>query len=120
MITAAYILATVAVVLIAAGLYFRNDRARHVPFMLVAFVADVVGVILVEVKLRAVEGLGEAAPLTLFHAIVAFIAVVGYVVQIVTGKSILKGEMKWWNLHRKVAVIFLVARALAYITMFMI
>lgn len=114
----AYVLATLAVILVAAGLVFRNERGRHVPLMIAAFILDTVGLLIVEFSGQAVENLQVGLNLTFFHAIVATIAYVGYIVQIVTGRRLLAGRKESLAFHKIVARVFIVTRLLAYVTMF--
>ncbi|MCB9831425.1 MAG: hypothetical protein H6807_03050 [Planctomycetes bacterium] len=127
MITFAYVLATIAMLLIVAGLITARQRRRHVPLMLSAFAFDMVGLVIVEFgpmfsgRTDPVTGvLTEPGPMKVIHASVATLAVVLYVAQIVTGRKILAGDRSRLPGHKKLAVFFLAARLAAYVTMFML
>ena len=118
-------LASVALILIFAGLAVARNRARHVPLMLAAFVLDMIGLVIVEFGPMFA---GETDPVTglatdfawgkTIHAALATIAVVGYILQIISGKKILKGDRSVLPAHKRWAKIFLVTRVAAYVTMF--
>ena len=124
----AYLLATAAILLIAAGLFFAADRRRHIPLMFAAFGCDMVGLVLVEIVIPMASG--HRDPLTgLFkadgntywtyiHAALATLTVVGYVLQIMSGRRLARGERGVLLRHKKVARYFVITRVLAYITMF--
>lgn len=122
-------LATLAVLLIVAGLVLASDRKRHVPLMLTAFACDVVALVLVEVVIPIAEDkddpltmmtrVGEEGwVLTAVHGLFATLSIVGYVLQIVSGRKILKGDYSLVARHKKTARFFILMRALAYVTMF--
>jgi len=127
---ASYGLATLAVVLIAAGLAMASNRNRHVPLMLGAFAADMVGLLIVELVIPLSEGKtdpvstlaqgGEGMGIRWVHASFATLSVVGYILQIRSGRRIMKGDQAALVGHRKVAKAFVVVRLLAYVTMFML
>lgn len=118
----AYVLASIAMVLIAAGLFFASDRRRHVPLMLLAFGLDMTGLVLVEFSRHAVEKVakGGVSAMTYFHTAVAVLAVVGYFVQIVTGRRLMRAERGVLGVHKKWAKIFLISRLAAYVTMWFV
>ncbi|MCA9320890.1 MAG: DUF420 domain-containing protein [Planctomycetes bacterium] len=118
-------LATTAMILIVAGLIMARDRRRHVPLMLAAFALDMVGLVIVEFgpllsgKTDPVSGLAtEFAWAKTIHAVFATVAVVGYIMQIISGRKILAGDRTQLIAHKKWARIFLTMRLLAYVTMF--
>lgn len=123
----ATILATVAMVLIVAGLIYARNRKKHVPLMMGAFVCDMVGLVLVEFgpmffnETDAVSSLAtDPDAMKIIHSIVATISVVCYILQIVSGKKILAGDRTRLPGHKTVAKVFLLSRLAAYITMFMV
>ena len=126
--TLAYACATLAMVLIAAGLVMARNRKRHVPLMLSAFAVDMVGLVIVEFgplftdeKTDPVTGLvSEPGLMKSIHAALATAAIVGYVLQILSGKKVMAGDRSSLVTHKKVARLFIVMRLAAYITMFML
>lgn len=123
----AVVLACLAILLIVAGLIVSRDRRRHVPLMLAAFVADMIGLLLVELtplfqgKTDPVTGLAtEFGWMKTVHAVLATMSVVGYVIQILSGKKLLAGQRVALIGHQKGARFFLVTRFAAFITMFMV
>jgi len=127
---ASYVLATVALLFIAAGLFFASDRWRHIPLMLEAFAADMIGLVLVEVVIPLqtestdpVSGLFETDgnwAWRVVHASLATLAVVGYVIQIISGRKLARGDRGVLGFHRRIARGFVVTRVLAYVTMFFV
>lgn len=119
MITVAYVLATLAIFLIAAGLFFASDRRRHVPLMLAAFVADIVGLLLVEFGAHAVEGVmaGKGTMWTYIHITFSVATLVLYGVQIATGRRLMRADRGILGFHKKAAKAFVLMRILAYVTM---
>lgn len=125
--TVATILATIAVLFIVAGLVFARNRKKHVPLMFIAFGLDLIGLVLVEIGPLF---LGETDPVSslavdpgmikTIHAILATASLVGYVLQILTGKKVLNGDRTALPSHIKYAKFFLLTRLGAYITMFMV
>ncbi|MFT7620215.1 MAG: uncharacterized membrane protein YozB (DUF420 family) [Planctomycetota bacterium] len=125
--TIATVLATLAVLCIVAGLVFARNRKKHVPLMFVAFALDIVGLILIEFGPMM---LGERDPVSSLsadpgmiksvHALLATGSLVGYVMQIMSGKKVLNGDRTALPSHIKVAKFFLLTRFGAYITMFMV
>ncbi len=125
--TIATLLATAAVLLVIAGLVFAKNRKKHVPLMMAAFICDMIGLVLVEFgpliygQSDAVTGLATAPGLLKsIHAALATASVVGYILQIISGKKILAGDRTRLDRHKTVARVFLLARLGAYITMFML
>ncbi|MEE9394268.1 MAG: hypothetical protein V3W41_17350 [Planctomycetota bacterium] len=132
LISVCYAFATLAMLLIFAGLAFARDRRRHVPLMFAAFACDIIGLIIVEIvvpiaegRLDPVRGLMEsggsgAELIDNIHAALATLSIVGYIIQIVTGIKIMKGRGDLLALHKKAAVFFILTRLAAYITMWMV
>jgi uncharacterized membrane protein YozB (DUF420 family) len=128
--TVAYVLATLAIILIVAGLFFASDRRRHVPLMLGAFAADMVGLVIVEVVLPVVHerqdpvsGIisgARAGPMRLIHAALATAALVGYLLQIWSGRRLMKADRSKLGFHRQTARWFVLTRFAAYVTMYFV
>lgn len=122
------ILASMAMLLIVAGLIQRKRAREHVRWMMMAFIADIIGLILVEIpplfdseKVDPVGGLvTDFSMIKGIHAFVATLSLVFYVLQIRSGKKILAGDRSLLPKHRSMAGIFLVTRTLAYVTMWMV
>lgn len=121
-------LATLAVLLITAGLILASDRRRHVPLMFAAFACDMVSLVLVEVVIPMQTGEKDAVSqvlefndvMKIVHATFATASLVGYVLQIRSGIKIMKGDHVAIIGHKKAAKFFIATRLLAYITMFML
>lgn len=128
MLLTVQILASLAMLLIVAGLIQRKRAREHVRWMLMAFVADIIGLILVEIpplfdseKVDPVGGLvTDFSMMKSIHALVATLSLVFYVLQIRSGKKILAGDRSLLPKHRTMAGFFLLTRTLAYITMWML
>lgn len=130
--TTSYVLATLAMMLIFAGLATVRRRELHVPLMYGAFALDMIGLLIVEVVLPLSEGrvdpvsgllggdTGEGYAIRIAHASFATLSVVGYVVQIVTGRKLQRGVPGSRVRHQRGAVFFLVTRLGAYATMWMV
>ena len=112
---------TAMVLVILYGLSQRRRPRRHIPAMLVAFVGDVVNVLIIELNRGAIEQtVGFFANLDLFelfHVTVSAVCIVCYVIAIVTGCKLLKtGEKR--KAHRINALVFLIMRTASFITSF--
>ncbi len=123
--TVAIILSSLAILLIFAGLAVARRPKRHVPLMYAAFAVDMIALAIVELAplfqgdVDPVSGLArEFEWAKTIHATLATIAVIAYIVQIVNGRRILRGERQFLPRHKRWAKIFLVFRLLAYGTMF--
>ena len=119
---------TAALLVIAFGLLLRRRPRAHIPIMLVAFVADIVNVLIVEVHARNTKGAGaveqtvhmldgSGSALQYVHISTAVLSIVGYVVAIVTGRRLLKTG-RGRGAHKLNAGIFLVTRLVSYVTSF--
>ena len=127
--TAAKVVNTAMVILIAYGLTQRRRPKVHIPVMLTAFAVDLVNVLIVELVARAKhqgEGAVEAGLkamsgsgtfLEQFHIIVSVLCIVGYVVALVTGTRLYR---RWVGrtAHRANAGVFVVTRLASYVTSF--
>ena len=120
-------LASVAMLLIVAGLIQRKRARDHIRFMMAAFVFDIVGLLIVELvplfdseRIDPVQSLASGGLLKYFHALMAVVSLVVYVLQIRSGRKILNGDRSLLPKHRTMAGVFLISRALAYITMWMV
>lgn len=119
---------TLVMVLLAYGLCVRDRPRRHVPAMLIAFVADVILVLVVEVHARAstgrgaVEQAGEAALgggtiIQYVHIPASLVCILCYIVAVVTGRRLFRtGQGR--RAHRANAVVFLLSRVVSYGTSF--
>lgn len=126
--TVSYALATAAVILIVAGLVFARQRKRHIPLMLAAFGLDLVGLVIVEFvaprvedKIDPVRSLADESivSISVIHAALSTLALVGYIAQIVTGRKLMKDRAAM-TAHKRWAMAFLLFRAGAYATMWMV
>jgi len=120
---------TAMLLVLVAGLLKRRQPRVHIPLMLVAFIGDLINVVIVEVYARshgsgegAVEqGLGfaqgEGTSLQLFHISVATLCLVGYVVALVTGTRLYRTG-RGRKAHKINAGLFIVMRLATYVTSF--
>jgi hypothetical protein len=108
-------------VLIFYGFVLRYLRARHVPIMISAILADFVVVGLVEHQRRVVEraSAGGLDPLLRFHIFLAVTSFVMYAVAAYTGWRIWRGT-GGRRVHRANGVILLGVRSLVSITSMMV
>lgn len=120
------ILASLAMLLVFAGLIQRTRAKQHVRWMMMAFVADMLGLLLVELpplfdpdRIDPVSALADSFSWKHIHALFATLALVGYILQIRSGRRIQKGDRSLLPGHKKVAVFFLISRVAAYATMWM-
>lgn len=127
--TVSHLLATVAVILVAAGLFFASDRRRHVPLMFAAFALDMTGLVLVEFITPLVAGtidpvrsLTKSGVPTIVwvHAAMSTAFTVCYILQIVSGKRLLRADRGALGIHKSTAKVFVVTRLIAYVTMFFV
>jgi uncharacterized membrane protein YozB (DUF420 family) len=113
--------ATLALLLIGAGILFRRDRHLHVPLIITAFAIDLTLVLYVELSKHAVESvLRRGGALLWFHALVSALMFVLYLVQIALGLRILRGNTLTRRTHRRVGVAFVCLRLINYVTSFMV
>ncbi len=128
MLLVVQVLASLALLFIAAGLIQRKRAKDHVRWMLFAFVADIIGLLLVEIpplfNSEALDPVGglikEFSMIKGTHALFATLSLVAYGLQIRSGRKILSGDRALLPSHRTMAVFFLITRVLAYITMWML
>lgn len=118
---------TLILLIIVLGLYFRKQPKIHVPLMLTAFVADLALVLIIEFQRKAVEKVVDnaiTAPNTflLFHAGISLIVILLYIALIITGNKALKLPIRagsnTMEIHKILALIFIVFRLANYITSF--
>lgn len=116
-----HMVSTLVLLLLAAGVYFRRRPKVHMKLMCSVFVCDLLVVLYIEITRHAVEKMVTATGALLwFHVTVSVLVLVGYVVQIVLGRRLLKGEKASKSTHMKVGITFCSLRILNYVTSFMI
>ena len=127
--TVSHLLATIALILFAAGLFFASDRRRHIPLMYVAFVLDMTGLVLVEFITPLVAGTIDpvrsltksGVPAVVWvHAAMSTAFTVCYILQIVSGKRLQRADRAALGRHQSTAKIFILTRLIAYVTMFFV
>lgn len=118
---------TLIVLVIALGLYFRKQAQIHIPLMLTAFVADLSLVLIIEFQRKAVERVVDnvtSVPnaFLLFHVGVSLVVILLYIALIITGNKALKltnrANSSTMQIHKILALIFIVFRLTNYITSF--
>jgi hypothetical protein len=120
---------TAMVLVIAIGLLVRFRPRAHIPIMLLAFAVDLGNVFLVEVVARQRnEGIGAVekgistmaegeAIIPMVHITVSALAIIGYVVAVITGIRLHRyGTGR--RIHKANAAVFIFNRLASYITSF--
>ncbi len=106
--------------LIILGVVLHRRRTLHVRMMLTCFGLDVLMVLLIELQRAAVEqAVTTHSNLLRFHIAVSVAAMVLWILQLIVGRRILRGE----NLirrHRLQAWLFLLFRATNVVTAFFV
>ena len=134
---AAMVANTLVTLLIFYGLAKRREAEKHMKIMVTCFVLDVINVVVVELGARlrdkedgeyqgagaVEEGLSsllESSNWMLnFHVLVSTLAIVGYVVAVITGRKLFKqGTCR--KAHKINAGIFLVTRMSSFVTSFLV
>lgn len=106
--------------LILYGVVQHARRTLHVRVMTVAFCLDILMVLIIELSRNAIEqAVGPTSDLMKFHVAVSVLALVFWVLQIVTGRQILRGQPKRPR-HRIQAWTFLLLRGANLVTAFMV
>ncbi len=113
---------SVIVLILAIGLYFRHNRKLHPPIMMLAFILDILLVLVIELQRQAVEQVVEGLDSTLltFHVIVSVTVVLLYIALLFTGIKVLKGQNQMMSAHRMLAYAFIIGRLTNYITSFFV
>jgi hypothetical protein len=113
-----------AAILVGVALHAR--RKLHVRCMTACFVGDVLMVVLIELQRHAVKttvrqfsGAPDANALLQFHIAVSVAALAMWVVQIVSGRRVLRGAPSVAR-HRRGAWIFLTLRATNVVTAYLL
>ena len=89
-----------------AGVAVRHRRRVHVPVMLGVIVADLVLLLVVETRARAVERVVAGVPATVWvHVAIAVSCLVAYGVAVTTGTLLLRGRESVRRVHRANAVV---------------
>ena len=99
----------------------KKNRDLHVKTMLFAIVWDIILVLQIELSRGAIEKASKVTSnpnILNIHVSLAVSAVVLYVLLIVTGKKVLKGNRDIIGLHRKLGLLALLMRTLTFITSF--
>ena len=63
---------------------------------------------------------GDSWAWRMVHATFSTLAVIGYVVQLVTGRKLMRGARSALAAHKVTAKVFLATRVLAYVTMYLV
>ena len=99
----------------------KKNRDLHVKTMLTAIVWDILLVLQIELSRGAIEKASKVTsnPQILnIHVSLAVSAVVLYVIMLITGKKVLKGNRGILGLHRKLGLLTLLMRTLTFVTSF--
>ncbi len=99
----------------------KKNRELHVKTMLFAIVWDIILVLQIELSRGAIEKASKVTSnpnILNIHVSLAVSAVVLYVLLILTGKKVLKGNRDILGLHRKLGLLALLMRTLTFITSF--
>ena len=99
----------------------KKNRDLHVKTMLLAIVWDIILVLQIELSRGAIEKASKVTSNTNIlniHVSLAVSAVVLYVLMILTGKKVLKGNRDILRLHKKLGLLTLLMRTLTFITSF--
>ena len=99
----------------------KKNRDLHVKTMLLAIVWDIILVLQIELSRGAIEKASKVTSnpnILNIHVSLAVSAVVLYVLLIVTGKKVLKGNRDIIGLHRKLGLLALLMRTLTFVTSF--
>ena len=99
----------------------KKNRDLHVKTMLFAIVWDIILVLQIELSRGAIEKASKVTSnpnILNIHVSLAVSAVVLYVLLIVTGKKVLKGNRDIIGLHRKLGLLALLMRTLTFVTSF--
>ncbi|MEC8624269.1 MAG: DUF420 domain-containing protein [Bdellovibrionota bacterium] len=99
----------------------KKNRDLHVKTMLLAIVWDIILVLQIELSRGAIEKASKVTSNTNIlniHVSLAVSAVVLYVLMILTGKKVLKGNRDILGLHKKLGLLTLLMRTLTFITSF--
>lgn len=91
--------------------------------MLTAFVLDVLLVLVIEIKRKAIEtvvdnAIHEPSAFVIFHATISLLVLVLYTAQTISGTKIAKGKVHLIPLHKKMSVVFIILRLINYVTSF--
>jgi uncharacterized membrane protein YozB (DUF420 family) len=103
------------------GIYFRRARKIHVGLMSVVIIWDIILILQIELTRNAVAKATEAMknPMLLnIHIAIAVSTVVLYILQIFSGRKMLKGFMQRRGYHRKLGMLTATLRTLTFITSF--
>lgn len=113
------ILNTIVVLLIIAGLIARKQTRAHISLMLAAFTLDMGLLLAIEFQRDAINTAlhTHLKPLLFFHIGVSVLMIVFYIIMIRSGIATLK-DRKHKNRHKKLAKVFLILKALNYLTSF--
>lgn len=105
--------------LIVAGLYCRGKKLTHIPFMLSAFVIDMMMLLGIELNRHAIDqAIHTRSSLLEFHIALSILLVVLYFVQIVTGIRKVKGHPS--RIHGKAGWLLFAVRLGNFVTSIMI
>src|SRR5688572_10228493 len=106
----------VILAVILYGVVVHRNRILHVRIMTSCFVADLLMVLLIEVQRQAIEqAVHTTSGLMRFHISVSVAALVLWVLQILTGRAVLKGKPRLRR-HKIQAWIFLCCRSTNVVT----
>lgn len=118
-----FVVATLILLIIFLGVKYRHNLKLHIPLMSTAFVMDIGLLLWVEFNRHAInkathELAHPAHWLLLFHVAVSLVVLVCYILLIISGIKLLRGNPATRNFHRSLAYVFILCRLANYITSF--
>lgn len=117
---------SIALVLIALGWWNRRRPEVHIPFMASAFAMDIGLLLYIEWNRHAIETFERElhsptqVGLLFFHVAVSILTLVMYILLIISGVMLFRGNHRRRAMHRYGAHVFVVVRLLNYATSFFV
>lgn len=107
--------------LLYLGIYFRHARQTHLYIMSTVIIWDLILILQIELTRSAVMKASEAMknPMLLnIHVSIAVSTVILYILQVSSGRGILKGLTNRRGFHKKCGIATTILRTLTFITSF--
>lgn len=109
------------VLLIMVGIFFKKNSKLHVRTMVFAMIWDLILILQIELSRSAIIKASKAATnsfLLNIHVSIAILTVFFYLIMALTGRKLLKGEIKIKTKHKTLGYTTLALRILTFITSF--
>ena len=103
------------------GIYFHDQRKRHIKIMSLAMIWDVILILQIELSRSAILKASQAAKNTMLlniHVSIAVSTVILYAFMIYTGRKLLNGELHLRPRHKMLGWTTFFLRVLTFITSF--